>query len=692
MLHRCKGYLDVRALTLYKGFHSIPRAQNRVFLTAEFRDLNDDAISGFKGLSKPNTFRWNSVIRAHVDAGFFDAALSFFSAMREAGARRDHYTFPLVNRAISSRTEHFKLGEAIHCLGIQTGFDSDVYFCNTMIEVYVRSDCIGLARRLFDEMLVRDVVSWTSMISGYIQIGDTHEQFRLFRKMQREGLEPSSVTLAVTLRACGVVKDVVGGIQLFGYVIKKGFESHELVQNSVLVVFSKAGCFKEMKELFGRIQMKSVVSWNIIMSAYYSMGDVSQVVHCYEKMKTELIPSHETLTLVISAFAKCGDLHQGQKVQCYALKSGQIDVVLEASLVDFFAKCGELALAIQLFEEIEMKNSTSWSVMMWGFIQHDQFRDAIDLFQRMQSSGFEPSADVLQGLVLSYTHLGALGLGRGIHGYLMRNKFGIDSDDKNLETSILNMYAKCGSIVLAQRCFDIMVLKDTVAWSSMIEGYAVHGLGSEALRLFHQMQKEGITPNGVTFLSLLSACSHSGLVSEGNEVFDCMTRNYGIKPDLSHYTCMVDLLGRSGKLHEALEVINSMDAEPDGRIWGSLLASCRTYSDGKLGNYAAQKIFDLEPDNVGYHVVLSNIHATTGKWDVTKNIRKFMGEKGFVRRPGWSCIEEKGGLQMFVAGDRSHPQAGEIYEALGCLSKCMEEIHAFETSWMGWGCIFTTKE
>ncbi|KAG1364481.1 pentatricopeptide repeat-containing protein, chloroplastic-like [Cocos nucifera] len=691
MLHRCEGYLDVQALTLYKGFHSIPRAQNRIFLTAEFRDLSD-AVSEFKALSKPNTFQWNSVMRAHVDAGFFDTAPSLFSAMREAGARPDHYTFPLANRAISSRTEHFKLGEAIHCLGIQTGFDSDVYFCNTMIEVYVRSDFIGLARRLFDEMLVRDVVSWTSMISGYIQIGDIHQPFRLFHEMQREGLEPSSVTLAVILRACGVVKDVVGGSQLFGFVIKKGFESHELVQNSVLVVFGKAGCFKEMRELFTGIQMKSVVSWNVIMSAYYSMGDASQVVHCYEKMKTELIPSHETLTLVISAFAKCGDLHQGRKVQCYAVKSGKIDVVLEASLVDFYAKCGELALAIQLFEEIEVKTSTSWSVMTWGFIQHDQFRDAIDLFQRMQSSGFEPSADILRGLVLSYTHFGALKLGRGVHGYLMKNKFGIGSDEKNLETSILNMYAKCGSIVPAQKCFDLMVLKDTVAWSSMIEGYAVHGLGSEALRLFHQMQEEGITPNDVTFLSLLSACSHSGLVSEGHEVFVCMTRNYGIKPDLNHYTCMVDLLGRSGKLREALEVINSMDAEPDGRIWGSLLASCRTYSEGRLGNHAAQKIFDLEPNNVGYHVVLSNIYAATGKWDFTKNIWKFMGDKGFVKRPGWSCMEEKGGLQMFVAGDGSHPQAAEICEALGWLTRCMEEIHAFETSWMDSDCIFRTKE
>lgn len=691
MLRRCKDYLEVQALTLYKAFHSIPRAQNHIFWTAEFRDLND-SISEFKALSKPGTFEWNSIIRAHVHAGLFEATLSLFSAMREAGARPDHYTFPLVNRAVSSRTEHFKLGEAIHCLGIQTGFGSDVYFCNTMIQVYVRSDCIGLARRLFDEMLVRDVISCTSMISGYIQIRDTRETFRLFHEMHREGLEPSSVTLAVMLRACGVVKDVVGGSQLFGFVIRKGFESHELVQNSILRVFGKAGCFKEMKELFGRIQMKSVVSWNIIMSAYYSVGDVSQVVHCYEKMKTELIPSHETLTLVISAFAKCGDLRQGQKVQSYAMKSGQVDVVLEASLVDFYAKCGELALAIQLFEEIEVKTGTSWSVMMWGFIQRGKFRDAIDLFQRMRSSGFEPSADILPGLVLSYTHGGALRLGRGIHGYLMRNQFGIDSDDMNLETSILNMYAKCGSIILAQRCFDLMVLKDTVAWSSMIEGYAIHGLGSEALRLFHQMQEEGITPNGVTFLSLLSACSHSGLVSEGHEVFDCMTRTYGIKPDLNHYTCMVDLLGRSGKLHEALEVINSMDAEPDGRIWGALLASCRTYSDARLGNYAAQKIFHLEPDNVGYLVVLSNIHASTGKWDATENIRKFMGDKGFTKRQGWSCMEVKGGLHVFVAGDGTHPRATEIYELLGCLTRCTEEIHDFDSSLGGLGYIFSTKE
>lgn len=541
--------------------------------------------------------------------------------------------------------------------------------------MYGKHGYLGSACRLFDEMPERDVVSWTAVMSGCVQRGDVGESFRLMNEMRWDGVEPSSVSLVVILRACGIGKEGDGVRQVHCFAIKRGFEHYEMVQNSILMAFNKAGWFEVAEELFGSITRRSITSWNVLMSGYASRGDLSKVMDCFEALRSEFYPTHETLTLAISAFGKLGYLHQGRKLHGLALKNGQIDMVLEASLLDFYAKCGDLASSILLFEEVREKNGSVWSVMMLGFIQNGQFTDAIDLFRRMQDSGYEPTVDTLRCLVLAYTELGALRFGKSVHGCLVRNDLcnSFDFFDA-LETSILNMYAKCGCIVLARRCFDRMVHKDIVAWSSMVEGYAIHGLGSKALELFCHMEMEGIKPNSITFLSLLSACSHSGLIREGCMVLHSMSRKFGVQPTLDHYTCMVDLLGRSGKLYEALEVINNMKSKPDARIWGALLASCRIHRDYVLGNYVAQKIFNLEPDNVGYHVVFSNIQVGEGEWDKAEKIRMAMNMMNFRKKPGWSCIEEKGWLHVFVATDTSHPLADEIYRILVCLTWQTEEI------------------
>ncbi|XP_020275549.1 pentatricopeptide repeat-containing protein At4g30700-like [Asparagus officinalis] len=349
-------------------------------------------------------------------------------------------------------------------------------------------------------------------------------------------------------------------------------------------------------------------------------------------------------------------------------------MVLEASLVDFYAKCADLVLSVSIFDEVRAKNKHVWGVLMRGFIQNGQFADAITLFWKMQDFGYDPCADSLRGIIFACTELGYLRFGKGVHGYLIRKYFCSSFNMDTLETSILNMYAKCGSIVLARRCFDKMLHKDIIAWSSMVEGYAIHGLGSKALELFHQMQEEGVEPNSITFLSLLSACSHSGLITEGCDLFDSMSTNFGIQPELNHYTCIVDLLGRCGKLYEALEVINNMKCKPDARIWGALLSSCWVHSDDMLGSYAAQQLFKLEPGNMGYHVVLSNINVGEGKWEKAETIRKDVNIRNVKKKPGWSCIGVQGRFYVFVAADTLHPQVDEIYRTLVCLTWHTEGI------------------
>ncbi|PKA65786.1 Pentatricopeptide repeat-containing protein [Apostasia shenzhenica] len=624
-------------------------------------------------INRPNSFQWNSIIRDAIDSGRFDSALCLFSSMLAAGVRPDRFTLPLIARAVSALPGSFGLGKAIHSVGIQTGAFSNVYFCNSLLDLYVRCEEISDARNLFDEMPCRDAVSWTTMISGYVQHGEISQSSAAFRRMRMAGAEPSSVTFAV------LGKNADGGRQLHCLAIKVGFSSHELVQNSILTAYSKMGLLREAEKLFDSMEKKTVVSWNILISAYSSSEDFLGVLQCFQSMMSELPPSSETLTLIISALSKFGALREGQQIHCHAVKSGQVDMILQTSFMNFYAKFSDLSSSFLLFQSEGMSRNSSitpWIAMMSIYIQNEHFMDAINLFKAFQRLGFDPNADALRCLITLYARLGSLLLGKAVHCRLIRNGFFARSHmETMIKTSILNMYAKCGCIRLARSCFDEMVKRDTVAWSSMIEGYGIHGRGFQALDLFHQMQEEGIEPNSITFLSLLSSCSHSGLVSEAHQIFNLMSEKYEIKPELCHYTCMVDLLARAGELNEAMNVIQNMVVKADGRIWGSLLASCRVHENVEIGNYAARRLFELEDDNAGYYVVLSNMNAGDERWKASERMWSSMTERKLERRAGWSYIEEKGGgLSMFVAGNCLHCKREEIYESLRYLSRNMEEF------------------
>ncbi|KAG8083462.1 hypothetical protein GUJ93_ZPchr0015g6651 [Zizania palustris] len=585
---------------------------------------------------------WNASIRDRLNSGHSAAAVSAFASMLRAGARPDAFTLPLLNRATASLpARHAELVGAAHSFGVRVGFAANIYFCNTLVDAYARHRMVPCARKLFDEMPARDVVSWTSLISAHVGTGDSREVYRLLSEMRLEGCEPSAVTLAVVLRACTAKQDIAGGRQLHSYAVKGGLCDNPLVLNSILTHFIRITGLGDAPALFEQSRGRDEVSWNIVISEYSSKGNVSKVVDLFQRMgREEVCPNCQTLTAVIAAFAKCKCLSQGEKLHSFAIRSGLSDATLVAAFVDFYAKCGRLFSSVQLFEESRERGSCIWSAMTGGFIYHGRFIDVIHLIGRMLNSPFLPHVDVMHGLVISYRELDALRLGRATHGYIIRNYCDAQSKNSALGTSIAKLYASCGTINLAERCFNSIYPKDIVAWSSMIEAYAIHGHGMEALTLFHRMLEEGASPNGVTFLSLLSACSHSGLVSEARELFDCMTGIFGITPELGHYTCLVDVLGRSGNLDEALQVIDEMNVEPDGRIWGVLLASCRTHSNSKLASFAAQKLMQLEPGNVGYHVVFSNAQAGGSRWDEVESIRSSMVEMDMQKLPAWTCLAE----------------------------------------------------
>lgn len=616
---------------------------------------------------------WNLIIRSHVDMGLFHSALMFYKEMRHMSVPHDTFTFPIINRALSLLKIDVVCGKMIHCVAIQMGLDSDLYFCNTMIDVYVKCGCFEYGRNVFDLMLMRDVVSWTLMISGYVDEGyDDSVAFDLFNEMRRE-LEPNSVTLIVMLQACCASVTLNEGIQIHGYAVKNGLLMDLSVKNSVLKVYARKGSAKEVDLLFSEINRKEVASWNTLISFYSSKGDIMRVSCLFDEMRTlEMrLWNIETLSLVVSAFAKRGSLYEGEGMHCLVIKTGFSDDVLLTSLLDFYSKCGKLEISVQLFNEIHFKSNITLCAMMSGFIQNGYFIDAIVLFQQMQAAdNVDIVPEIWRNLLDAYANLGALKLGKVVHGYLIKHWFnGSIESNGHMETSILNMYLRGGSISSAREVFDRIPVKDVVIWTTMIEGLGSHGFGFEAVNYFNLMIEQRVWPNHITFLSLLSACSHSGLVSEGCKIYYSMKSSYGIEPGLDHHTCIVDLFGRCGMLKEALVIIFKMRVVPDSRIWGALLAASRVYGNRKFGEYAAQRLLEIEPDNVGYYTLLSNVKASEGRWNEVEELRRVMSEKNLKKKPGWSCIEVKGAIQGFVSGDISHPEADKIFETLGRLSR-----------------------
>lgn len=607
---------------------------------------------------------WNSIIKSYFDSGLFHSALLLYKNMREVRVEHDGFTLPIVNQVTMSIWVDVAYAGMVHCVGIRMGFSSDLYFCNTMMEVYGKCGCMVSARDVFDEMPNRDLVSWTSMISAYVNGGDVFCALDIFEGMRRE-LEPNSVTVMVMLQACCATQYLVLGRLLQCYVVKNGllFDTH--LQNSFLRMYSRLGRQDEFGVFFSEIDFKNAVSWNILMSFYSSMGDIVKVVDILNKIMGEVPLSIETLTILISGTATSDSrcLMLGENLHSLAIKSGLYDGILCTSLLGMYAKFGELENSTSLFKEIPNRSIVTWGAMMSSFIQNGHFDDAVDIFKQMQVAGLKPSVGILKHLIDAYAFLGALQLGKAIHCCLIRI-YGFVVCNTRLETSVLNMYVRCGSIASARKCFDLIIIKDVVAWTSMIEGYGAHGLGVDALNLFHQMTSEEVTPNNVTFLSLLSACSHSGLVSEGCEIFYSMRSRFNIKPDLEHYTCFVDLLSRSTRVREAFAIILRMTSLCDGRIWGALMGACRVYGDNKIANYAAHRLLELEPDNVGYYTLLSNSQASVGQWHEAEKLRSLVYEKDLVKKPGWSFIELNGTIHGFVSGDRSHNRTNEIYDVL----------------------------
>lgn len=641
--------------------------------------------------------------------------------MQSLGWSADHYTFPFVLKACGE-IPSIHCGASIHALVYVNGFVSNVFVCNAVVAMYSRCGELDDARQMFDEMRERgvcDIVSWNSIVSAYGRNEKAKEAVNMFCRMTNGCvIRPDVVSLVNVLPSCASLGAIFQGKEVHCFAVRSGLFEDMFVGNALVDLYAKCGMMEEAKKVFERMEIKDVISWNTMVTGYSQTGGFNEALGLLQMMRAEKIQldvvtwsaviagyaqkghGYEaldvfrqmqlsgteanvvTLVSVLSGCASIGALLQGKEIHTYVIKcilnvyqiDRENDLLVTTALIDMYAKCKSIIVARSIFDSVLLKDRTvaTWTVMIGGYAQHGQADDGLELFSKMfqEDKAGKPNAFTICCVLMACARLSALRLGRQIHAYVFRCPPEYASM-VFVENCLIDMYSKCGDIDAARVVFDNMPKRNSVSWTSLLNGYGIHGRGEEALEVFDKMKVADVVPDGITSLVVLYACSHSGMVDQGVRYFNNMHAEFGVAPGLEHYACMVDLLGRAGRLDEAMKLIESMPMEPAPVVWVALLSGCRLHANVELGEYAARRLIELESENDGSYTLLSNIYASARRWKDVARVRSLMKHTGIKKRPGCSWIQGKKGTVTFYVGDRTHPEWERVY---GLLSSLIERI------------------
>ncbi|CAN6338709.1 unnamed protein product [Urochloa humidicola] len=562
-LPRLRNLQELHAQLLKQGLHRDPRAASKLISSYALlrrvpacRRVFSAATGGPHAAAANTTLLANTLLRAYALNALPHAALAAFSAMPPR--QRDTFTYSSLIKALAAGGAAAPV-RAAHSHVVKLGAADDTFVGNALIDAYSKTGAGPDARKVFDEMPARDVVSWNTTMAAMVRQGEVAAARRMFDEMPE--------------------KDTVSW-------------------NTVLDGYAKAGEAEEAFELFQSMPERNVVSWSTVVSAYCKKGDMEMARVVFDKMPT--------------------------------------------------------------------KNLVTWTIMVSACAQKGLVEEAGRLFTQMKEAAVELDVAAVVSILAACAESGSLALGKRIHRHVRQRKLGRSTLVCN---ALMDMFCKCGCVNRADYIFDTEIVeKDSVSWNIIIGGFAMHGDGEKALDLFAQMKQQGFRPDAVTLINVLSACTHMGLVEEGRRYFANMETDYGIRPQIEHYGCMVDLLGRGGVVEEAVDMIKSMPWEPNEVIWGSLLSACRLHKNVEYAELAVNELSKLQPSNAGNYAVLSNIYAEAGQWSDMAKARVQMKGTGSQKIAGSSWIELDEAFHEFTVGDRKHPESDQISEMVDRLS------------------------
>ncbi|KAJ0462847.1 putative tetratricopeptide-like helical domain superfamily, DYW domain-containing protein [Helianthus annuus] len=471
----------------------------------------------------------------------------------------------------------------------------------------------------------------------------------------------TSITLCSSIPVCRLIHSRV--IKCLNY-------NDCFIGDRLVSLYARLGFLYDAHHLFDEIPNRDLVSWNSFISVFSQMGEVGLSLNAFCRMRHEdgMIPNEITLISLISG---CG-IVEGGYVHGFAVKSGLLsERKVVNSLINMYGKHGCLNVASALFRTIELPNLVSWNSMIKIHVQNSVLEKGVLYFIMMRRVEVYPDQATIVTILQCCADIGVGKLADAFHGYILCS--GLDKSIPTM-TALLNVYAKSGRLTASCEIFKEMKEPDMIAWTAMLAAYAMHGYGRHAIDHFDLMVKKGFEPDHVTFTHLLSACSHSGLVNEGKQLFNEMSSVYKVKPRLDHYSCMIDLFGRSGRLKDARVLIDSMPMEPNSGVWGALLNGCKVYGDIKLGEEVAQKLINLNPSDPRNYIMLSSIYSKAGRWVDFSRVRALMKDQGLVKTAGCSFIEHDHKIHRFVVSDQAHPDIERIYAKLNELMSKIEKV------------------
>ncbi|KAH6791987.1 hypothetical protein C2S52_002464 [Perilla frutescens var. hirtella] len=694
----------------------------------------------FNKIINNNLSLWNSIVVGYFRADQYSEVLGIYLKLRrrKIGIHSSAITFALKSCVELGAS---KFGRNLHTDAFRFGLSSDRFVGSSFIEFYTNCDQIGEAAKVFDEITERDVVAYTSMITGYSKFGDhrANEAFRVAGEMQMDGFEPNRVTLVSLLRCASRLRALNEGRSIHGYAMRRGIGcADEVFETSLIDMYVKCADPDLGAIVFDKMSRKTTGSWNALIAGYLQLGQpleafdlflkmvrhceldlialanavwscadlgyllIGKAIHChiirgginldlvgttalidmYSKCKhlsaamnvfymteakdaamsnvmiagylhngcvyraietfremaaAHVRPNTGTIISVLSALSDTEKIRTGWCIHGYVLRQGlEANIDIANQFINMYAKCGFIGCARQVFDGIKIKDQVSWTSMMTGVVNHGLADEGLTLFLFMQRENLQPDAITYTCLIQALNQLGSVNLVREVHGHLYRVFL---EKDTTLINSLITTYSKQGKLKVACNLFKNMSEKHLPSWNTMIAAYGMHGDFVKALKLFYQMRKEDVAPDGVTFKSILSACSHTGLIEEGIHLFNSMEKDYGITASDEHYGCLVDLLCRAGKLGEAYNILEHAPSRRNASTLGSVLVACRIHGNSEIGERVGQWLLEIEPENMSAYCSLSNLYAGGGRWDEVAHIGALAKRRGLKRTPGYSLVD-----------------------------------------------------
>ncbi|KAK4721153.1 hypothetical protein R3W88_011386 [Solanum pinnatisectum] len=639
----CK-LMDMRVCRCIHGY-----VYRRVFPVSVYNALIDTyskcnypnvARRVFDELRGKDDVSWGTMMAGYAYNGNFYEVLELFDCMTRMGLKMSKVA------AVSALLGAGEMGDLergieIHECSIQEMIDSDVMIATSLMTMYAKCGVLDKARDLFWGIEERDLVAWSAAIAAFSQSGYLQEAISLFRDMQNEYSQPNNVTLVSVIPACAELRAVRLGKSVHCHAIKASMDSDISTGTALVSMYAKCNLFTSALNLFNKMPLTEVVTWNALINGYAQIGDCYNALEMfYQLTLAGLYPDPGTMVGVLPACAFLGDVRLGTNLHCQIIRYGfESDCHVKNALIDLYAKCGNLSLAEFMFNKTEFsKDEVSWNTMIAGYMHNGLAKEALSAFHSMKFESFQPNVVTIVSILPAVSHLTYLREGMTIHAYIIKSGF---QSHKLVGNSLIDMYAKCGQLDLSECIFEEMKNTDRVSWNALLTAYSMHGEGDRALSVFSLMEKRDIEVDSISFLSVLSACRHAGLVEDGRKIFHCMRDKYHIEPDVEHYACLVDMLGRAGLFNEIMDLLKTMPMEPDGGVWGALLDASRMHSNIEIAEVALKHLVKIEQGNPAHYVVLSSLYSQSGRWNDAVHTRVKMNETGLRKNPGCSWVEVK---------------------------------------------------